>query len=127
MPACPNIPGCGAFAKIYPLEKGWSSDRKYYIETYDGCKLLVRISEAVDFKAAETQFNRLRQISKSGIPMPLPVDMGLCKNIFQLLTWVDGKDVESALPAMSKEEQYKTGLKAGKLLKKYTAFPRRKT
>jgi len=31
-----EINGCEAFAKITPIAKGWSDDKKYCVETDDG-------------------------------------------------------------------------------------------
>jgi len=33
------------FTKIEPVNKGWSSDKKYYIETADDRKLLLRVAD----------------------------------------------------------------------------------
>jgi len=55
--------------------------------------------------------------------MSRPVGFGLCdhnKSVYQLL---DGEDVESVLPTITKTEQYSIGLKAGKLLRKIHSIP----
>ncbi|NLO41171.1 MAG: phosphotransferase [Ruminiclostridium sp.] len=121
-----NIPGCEAFAKIEPINKGWSNDKKYYIETYDGRRLLLRIADASEYEHKKAQYDMLERVSKLDIPMSRPMDFGLCgdnKSVYQLLSWVDGEDVESVLPTMSKTEQYNYGLKAGNLLRKIHSVP----
>lgn len=40
-----EIPIYNTFAKIKPIEKGMSGDKKYYIETVDGKHLLLRIAD----------------------------------------------------------------------------------
>ena len=40
-----DIPNSDAFMKIELIHKGWSGDKKYYIETIDGERLLLRISD----------------------------------------------------------------------------------
>lgn len=35
-----DIPNFDTLIKIEPIDKGWSGDRKYYIETKDGERLL---------------------------------------------------------------------------------------
>ena len=56
-----------------------------------------------------------------GINMSLPIDFGTCnneKNVYMLLTWVEGKDLEEILPTLTENEQYQLGREAGKILKK---------
>ncbi len=120
------IPGCETFAKVEPINKGWSNEKKYYIETSDGRKLLLRIADASEFKRKQALYAMLERISELDIPMPRPVGFGLCndnKSVYQLLTWVDGADVESTLPKISKAEQIKIGLKTGCLLRKIHSIP----
>ena len=40
-----DIPNFDTFMKIEPIHKGWSGDKKYYVETKDGERLLLRISD----------------------------------------------------------------------------------
>jgi aminoglycoside phosphotransferase (APT) family kinase protein len=44
-----NIKGYDTFVKIDPINKGWSSDKKIYIETTEGRKLLLRISDICEY------------------------------------------------------------------------------
>lgn len=43
-----DIPNYDTFIKIEPILKGWSSDKKYYVETKDEQRLLLRRSGVVD-------------------------------------------------------------------------------
>ena len=43
-----DIPNFETFSKIEAIDKGWSSDKKYYVETFDGSKMLLRISAIAD-------------------------------------------------------------------------------
>jgi len=126
-----NIPGCETFEKIEPINKGWdyenpNNDKKYYIETYDKQRLLLRIANLSEYENKKAQFDMLEQLSKVDIPMPYPIGFGLCndgKNVYQLFTWVNGEDLESLLPTMSEADQYHFGLKAGNLLKLIHSIP----
>ena len=40
-----DIVGYNSFLKIEPVNKGWSTDKKYYIETIKGEHLLLRVSD----------------------------------------------------------------------------------
>jgi len=121
-----DIPGGEAFAKIEPVSKGWTNEKKYYVETYDGRRLLLRVADMSEYEHKKAQYAMLERISELDIPMSSPVDFGLCdggKNVYQLLTWVDGEDLDSVLPAMPETEQYNLGLKAGGLLRKIHSVP----
>ncbi|MCL2364340.1 MAG: class I SAM-dependent methyltransferase [Defluviitaleaceae bacterium] len=118
------IPGCEHFTKIEPIHKGWdhenaANDKKYYIETNDNQRLLLRIADVSEYENKKAQSDMLAQIRGLNIPMARPVKLGLCndgKSVYQLLTWVEGDDIESQLPTLSEVDQYKFGLKAGAVL-----------
>ena len=122
-----SIPGYEAFMKIEPIYKGWMPDeKKYYIETSDGRRLLLRLSDASEYENKKALHVKLKRVSELDIPAPHPVDFGLCdndKSVYQLLTWVDGEDVESVMPTLSETEQHHLGLKAGRLLQKIHSIP----
>ena len=114
-----QIPGCEAFAKIEPINKG-TNDEKYYIETNDGRQLLLRIADGSKYELKKNTHAMLGQISKLDITFSRPVKIGLCnndKNVYQLLTWVNGDDAESVLPISTEKEQYNLGLKSGRVLR----------
>lgn len=53
--------------------------------------------------------------------MSRPIDFGTCnsgKNVYILLAWVEGKDLEEALPGLPETEQYRLGREAGLILKR---------
>ena len=49
------------FSKVNEISKGMSGDRKYYIETRDGKKLLLRITEVSNYETKKK--DRLRRLS----------------------------------------------------------------
>ncbi len=116
-----DIPDWENFKTIKAISKGWTDERKYKIETLDGHKLLLRISDASKYADKKRLYDMLVRLSGLNIPMPNPITFGLCDNgnyVFQLLTWVEGNDIDSVLPTMTKEEQHILGLKSGCLLRK---------
>lgn len=116
-----DIPNYNTFIKIEPIHKGWSSDKKYYVETKNGEKLLLRISDISEYREKKHEFDLMKQIATVGINMSKPIDFGVCcdgKNVYQILTWVDGKEAKEMLPSLSKEEQYAFGWEAGQMLLK---------
>jgi len=121
-----DIPGFDRFRTIELLLKGWSNDKKYYIETMDGACLLLRIAEIgeIDKKRAEYEF--INQVVGLEIPMSKPLEFGICnqgRNVYTLLTWCEGEDAESVLPNLSTSEQYLLGYRAGEILKKIHSMP----
>jgi aminoglycoside phosphotransferase (APT) family kinase protein len=108
------------------IAKGWSSDEKYIIETNNGQKLLLRISDISDYEGKKKEFEIVQKYSKLGFAISSPVDFGICnegKSCYMLLTYVEGKDLEEALPTLTEKEQYLLGREAGKILRKIHSIP----
>jgi GrpB-like predicted nucleotidyltransferase (UPF0157 family)/aminoglycoside phosphotransferase (APT) family kinase protein len=109
------------FTKIEPLNKGWSSDKKYYIETAGDERLLLRIADAKHCNVRQTNFEAMRRCFAAGVSMQEPLDFGECnggKSVYTLLSYLDGEDASTALPLLPEAEQYAMGLQAGELLLK---------
>lgn len=114
------------FKKIEFINKGWSDDKKYYIETTDNKKLLLRITDISGFDRKKTEFEMMKQVSHLGIPMSQPIDFGTCdngKSVYLMLSWCEGEDAETILPNLSETEQYELGIKSGKILKLIHSIP----
>lgn len=121
-----DIPGYPNFKKIDAVHAGLSSDKKFRVETHDGQPLLLRISDISEYESQKAVFDRMKLAAAQGVPMCLPVDFGLCnnnQNVYQLLTWCDGENLEEALPALSEAQQYALGHKAGKILRRIHRVP----
>ena len=121
-----DIPGSENFKKINPLDKGLSGDKKYYIEASEGRQLLLRVNDIAEYDRKKTIFEMMKCAAALDIPMPKPVDFGVCnggKNVYQLLTWCEGVNLEMVLPELSEAEQYTLGLKAGEILRKIHSIP----
>jgi serine/threonine-protein kinase len=116
-----EIPASAHWRKIEYFDKGWSSDEKYYIETDDRQRLVIRLADISMHRWKTREYEAIKTISKLGIEMSQPVDFGICANgekIYILLSWLDGESLEKALPIMDIREQYNLGVSAGKILKK---------
>ena len=121
-----DIPNFETFTKIDLITKGMASDKKYHVITSDNRQLLLRISDIVEYDQKNTEFEIIKTASELGIPMSQPIDFGICnngKNVYSLLSWIDGRELEFALPSISKTEQYVCGLKSGRILRKIHAIP----
>lgn len=107
--------------KIEKIVRGWSDDVKYYIETADGQKLILRISDIDKYEVKKKEYEVIGKYARLGFKMSEPISFGLCneqQNVYMLLTWVEGEDLEMALPKLNQEQQYSLGRKAGTILKK---------
>ena len=121
-----DIKQYGTFAKIEPINKGWSEDKKFYIETTDNRRLLLRVADIAEYDRKKSEYGMMERAAALGIPMSAPVDFGMCnggKSVYSLLTWCDGEDAEAALPRMTEDEQYNIGVKSGALLRKLHSIP----
>lgn len=121
-----DIKNSSSWLTCEKITKGWSSDEKYKIETVDGRNLLLRISDISAYESKKKEFEIVKKYSKLGFAMSSPVDFGICndgKNCYMLLIYVEGKDLEEALPTLSEKDQYLLGREAGKILKKIHSIP----
>jgi len=110
--------------KKEPINKGWSNDRKYCIETADGRRLLLRVSDITEFDRRKTEYEMVRRIAALGVSMSVPVEFGACEDgVYSIYSWIDGEDIKPVLPKLSEEEQYAFGLKAGEMLRMIHSIP----
>ena len=47
---------------IEEIEKGWSTDKKYYIQLYNGAEYLLRKSALETFTLKMTEFDRVKHL-----------------------------------------------------------------
>ena len=121
-----DIPNYDSFTQIRPIRKGWSGEEKYYIETREGERLFLRLADAGELGRKQLEFALLEQAHALGVPMPKPLNVGLCREgrrVYSLFTWCEGEDAEEVLPSLSEAEQYQLGLRAGEHLRLLHAVP----
>ena len=114
------------WASVEPVDKGWSNDKKYHIETLSGEHLLLRLSSIEEYENKKKEFEIIEKYAKLGFGMSMPKEFGACngnQNTYMLLTWLEGRDLEDALPQLSENEQYRLGRQAGIILKKIHSVP----
>jgi aminoglycoside phosphotransferase (APT) family kinase protein len=121
-----DIKNYDTFDKIEQIHKGWSSDKKYYIETVTNEKMLLRIADISEYDKKKSEFAMMKRLAEYGIPMTQPVDFGICDNgnsVYSLFVWCVGEDAEIILPKMTETEQYVLGLKSGQILREIHQIP----
>lgn len=121
-----DIKGYDTFTKIEAVNKGWSSDKKYYIENTDGRRLLLRVGDISEYNGKKAEFEMMKQVGALGVPMSQPLDFGTCddgKSVYSLFTWCDGEDAEVVLPSLTETHQYMLGIKSGEILRRIHSIP----
>ena len=109
---------------VEPVTKGWSSDRKFRILTESGVRLLLRMADASKLESKQKEFKIIRKYAALMFPMSQPLEFGVEDGqVYMLLSWVDGEDLETVLPHLSETEQYRLGREAGIILKKIHSIP----
>jgi aminoglycoside phosphotransferase (APT) family kinase protein len=120
-----KIPQSDRLTKIERINKGWSNDEKYYLETISGDKWLLRLSDSSLFKQKNAEFEAIKKLSTLSFLMSNPIDFGMTEDgkVYSLFSWTEGKDAERVLPQLSEEKHYHLGLEAGQILKVIHSFP----
>lgn len=121
-----DIKNYATFEKIEPITKGWSSDKKYYVETLMNEKLLLRIVDISELDKKKSEYEMMKMLVECGVPMSQPVDFGICdngKSVYSLFAWCDGDDAEIILPKLTETEQYALGVKSGQILRQIHNIP----
>lgn len=121
-----DIPEFKSWKEISQINKGWSTDEKFYIENLEGKQFLIRLNNISEFDKKQSEFSAIKLISSSKINMSNPIAFGTCCNnqkVYMILTWVDGESAEEILPNLSENEQYNLGIEAGIILRKIHSIP----
>lgn len=114
------------FQRVIPLEKGWSSDQKFYIETQAGKRLLMRVADSSLYAMREREFTIVTKLAAMGLPVSQPIEFGAClggKYVYSLLSWTDGEDAETVVRQMNPEDSFALGVKAGEILREFHSIP----
>jgi len=110
--------------EAYPIEKGWSPDKKFRAVTASGKSYLLRISPPERLERLSSQYMHMRELAKLGIPMCISVEHGVCPDgPYLIQSWIDGEDAEAVLPALLPTRQYAYGMEAGRILQKIHSIP----
>src|SRR5690606_38630490 len=75
-----DIKNFDTFKKIEVIHKGWSDDKKYYIETATSERLLLRICDIAEYDKKKSEYEIISSLAEKGLPVSGPVDFGLCDN-----------------------------------------------
>ena len=108
------------FKRISPIAKGYSDSSKYLVELLNGEKMLLRTRDAKHYEVQKMIFEKLSEMEKLNIICPRPIEFGMHKDgreVYMLLSWIEGEDGRSAIGKLSSTKQYELGYKAGEMLR----------
>ena len=112
------------FVTKEPINKGWSSDKKYCVTDENGTRYLLRVSDISEYDKKLSEFNMMKQVSALGVPMCHPIEFGVSdEGVYSIQSWIDGEDAEDIIPTLSDTEQYVYGLEAGHFLRIIHSIP----
>ena len=120
------IKGSDKWISAMPVGGGWSSDIKFKVQTADGEKILLRVSDIKSLEKKKAEYAAICQVDKLGILMSKPYEFGALEEagkLYMKLAWLDGDNVEEAMPKLTASQQYEAGIKAGQLLRKLHTLP----
>lgn len=107
-----------------PIDKGWSGDRKFCAVTEDGQKFLLRISSIDRLERKRREYEKMTELARLDIPMCRPVEFGICKEgAYSIQSWIDGEDAQERIMSMDRNDQYRYGIDAGRILRKIHTIP----
>ncbi|WP_025718235.1 aminoglycoside phosphotransferase family protein [Paenibacillus sp. 1-18] len=122
-----DIPGSRTWSHVEEIHKGWSNDKKYYVQTNDDRELLLKISDITQFERKQHEFEAVKKLDHlEGILMSRPLGFGICNNeqsVYSLFTWIEGENAEKIIPTLNANDQYQFGFRAGEILRKMHENP----
>ena len=125
-----GIPGSEKWIKVKLIGGGWSPDLKFKITTVDGFNYLIRVTDIKSIDKKKMEYESICELDTLGINFTNPYSFGTLDDVgklYMVLRWVDGKNVEEAVPELTTQQQYECGVKAGKLLRKIHSLPSKLT
>lgn len=55
------------FVTKEPINKGWSSDKKYCVTDENGTRYLLRVSDIAQHDTKQSEFNMMKQVASFGV------------------------------------------------------------
>ncbi|MEC0182863.1 phosphotransferase family protein [Paenibacillus peoriae] len=122
-----EIPGSRTWSNVEEIHKGWSKDKKYYVQTNNSRELLLKISDITQLERKQREFETVKKLDHlEDILMSRPLDYGICNNeqsVYSLFTWINGEEAEQVIPTLNAADQHRFGFRAGEILSKIHGIP----
>ncbi|QHE50779.1 phosphotransferase [Pontibacillus sp. HMF3514] len=115
-----EIPSLQNIKEALYVEKGFSQDDKWVLETDEGPRLFIKVCDEKVADHKEEEFRYMRHFYDKGIPLPEPKQFERLSHhnkCVQVFGYVSGQDAEVALPLLPEATQYEVGVQAGEVLR----------
>ncbi len=110
--------------RIYPIEKGFSQEKKFQIQT-NAKDLLLRIAPLDALSRKQEEFGIMKQLFAEGVRCNCPVEMFTEDDgVYSLFHYLPGDDAETAITGIPDDAGFKAGVQAGRDLKKINTLER---
>ena len=121
-----DLPNYQDILNITEIHKGWSLDKKYHVLTKAYKHYLLRTSDISLLNEKTSEYEFIKTLSKTSIPMSQPIDFGTFNQdteVYMLLSFIDGEQAEIVVPHLKEKDQYELGVLAGKILRTIHDIP----
>ncbi|QSX06584.1 zinc dependent phospholipase C family protein [Sedimentibacter sp. zth1] len=112
-----DIPNSSQWRNIDLTFKNWAGDRKYNIETFNGKKYLLEMSNKSFYKDKQDEFNYAKALASLFVNKPQM--FGRCNNntlTYSIYDRFSTTYLSEILHKLNEKEQYKLGVESGKIL-----------
>ena len=110
----------GRTREIAPIEKGFSSEKKFKVTT-EAAIYLLRLSPIESYAKKKKEFSLMRELHENGVRCNKPIDIFKYEEqemIYGLYSFLPGLDAEDSIATFPAFIQYQIGIEAGKDLKR---------
>jgi aminoglycoside phosphotransferase (APT) family kinase protein len=119
-----HIPSLTKAEKISLIERGFSSDQKYFVyhsHSEQEPTHVLRTAPLKQHDRKRREFEVVSRVYEHGVKTSRPIEFGEIESLelcYMVLSFVPGEDAADVLPRLTPEEQYHIGWEAGKELKR---------
>jgi len=116
----------GPIRNIVPIEKGFSTEKKFRM-TIGESDYLLRLSSIKSLDSKTTEFELMKELYTNGVRCNKPIDMFTneeLESVCAVYTYLPGDDAKENITGLPEEIQYRIGVDAGKDLKRINSISR---
>ncbi len=107
-----------------PLNKGWSTDRKFKVQIDDGRFGLLRIAERTAYETKQAEFRLVQSLFGQDLPVAEPIAFWADEeSVYTLYEWVEGQDMNEVASSLSESVLYDLGCQSGQFLRTLHTLP----
>ena len=108
-----------SFANVKEINRGWSVDRKYYLQDTHGKDLFLRTFDLSQYKRKKQEFEVMQALYTIDVPIAQPIKLGKCDDGGYVLTgWIEGKSLSKDIASFPEIVQHSLGMRSGEILRR---------